>query len=195
MESGQGYVLITKWAALEATVRLASERRKELLTRLPADLIDRAAGYERYLSVQSEQDIADRLGARMTLLLSQGGVMKGLWDIAEICGSGIAADGRSIPIKQETVEICEFFDINPYKSVSGGSLLIVTDRPVEMQEALRAEGIHSALIGHLTEGKERIIHMDETDSVLVPRVRDEVSLTALVTRANMSKYVQERKLT
>ena len=33
---------------------------------------------------------------------------------------------KKIPIKQETVEICEVFGLNPYELISGGALLMVT---------------------------------------------------------------------
>ena len=39
--------------------------------------------------------------------ITEGGIFGALWEIGEASGTGITADLRKIPIKQETVEICE----------------------------------------------------------------------------------------
>ena len=35
---------------------------------------------------------------------------------------------EKIPVRQETIEICESFDLNPYKLLSGGSILVGTEK-------------------------------------------------------------------
>lgn len=61
--------------------------------------------------------------------LSQGGIFTALWEMAERAGVGLEVDLKRIPVKQETIELCEYFDINPYNLYSAGALLIGTDRP------------------------------------------------------------------
>ena len=86
--------------------------------------------------------------------------MAALWDIAEASGTGLKVDLRSIPVQQETIEICEIFDINPYRLISGGSLLIACDNGLDMVDALRAEGINAEIIGRLTDSNDKIIMND-----------------------------------
>ena len=50
-----------------------------------------------------------------------------LWEVAEGANVGLEADLKKIPIRQETVEICEVFHLNPYHIMSSGSVLAVTE--------------------------------------------------------------------
>jgi hydrogenase expression/formation protein HypE len=38
--------------------------------------------------------------------------------MAEASGVGLEIDLKKIPVRQETIEICEFFGINPYELIS-----------------------------------------------------------------------------
>ena len=64
---------------------------------------------------------------------------------------------KKIPLRQETVEVCELCNINPYELLSGGSLLMIADNGAGLVERLREEGIPAAIIGEVTEGNARII--------------------------------------
>lgn len=66
------------------------------------------------------------MGADALYVLGTGGVLAGLWKMAEAGETGIQADLRKIPVRQETIEICERFDLNPYRLFSEGALLIGT---------------------------------------------------------------------
>ena len=59
--------------------------------------------------------------------VTEGGIFGALWEIAEASGVGLEIDLKKIPLKQETVEICEFFGINPYELISSGSMLMATE--------------------------------------------------------------------
>ena len=65
--------------------------------------------------INNEAALAGKSDAIFMTSLSKGGIYKALWDIGEKCGTGLTVELKSIPIKQETVEICEVFDINPYE--------------------------------------------------------------------------------
>lgn len=59
--------------------------------------------------------------------VTEGGIFGALWEMAEASGVGLCVDLKKIPIRQETIEICEFFNLNPYQLISSGSMLIGTD--------------------------------------------------------------------
>ncbi len=155
-KAGQELVL-SKWIGLEGTAVLARTRRTELLARYPAYLVDTAAGFDEYLSVQKEAGIALKNGAAAMHDLSQGGVFGALWELAEGSGLGLKADLKKIPIRQETVEVCEVCGVNPYEMRSAGSLLMTAEDGESLAEALRQAGIPAAVIGKLTENRDRII--------------------------------------
>lgn len=159
---GQSLV-ITKWVALEGTAMIAAEKYKELTERYPAPFIDDAKCFKDYLYVGEEMEIALKAGVSACHDLSNGGVFAGLWEMASRAGCGMKIDLKSIPLRQETVEICEFFTINPYELLSGGALLMATDNPERLVADLEENGIPAAIIGELVKGNDKIIvNGDET---------------------------------
>ena len=44
--------------------------------------------------------------------------------MARGAGVGLEVDLKKIPIRQETVEICNYFGVNPYQIMSSGSMMI-----------------------------------------------------------------------
>lgn len=89
--------------------------------------------------------------------MGEGGILNALWYMNEELGSGMEIDLRKIPIRQETVEILELFNVNPYYAESEGAWLLVTQDPVSVTEICRKAGLPCALIGYLTSGPARII--------------------------------------
>ena len=53
--------------------------------------------------------------------VTEGGIYGALWELAEASGVGLEIDLKAIPIRQETVEVCEQFHLNPYQLISSGS--------------------------------------------------------------------------
>ena len=37
--------------------------------------------------------------------MGEGGFLSGLWKVAEVSGTGLVADFRKVPVRQETVEL------------------------------------------------------------------------------------------
>ena len=157
---------------------LAAEKYQELTGRYPAPFIDDAISLREALFVGKEMDIAVESGITAAHDLSNGGVFAGLWDMAARAGCGLKVDMRCNPLRQETVEICEFFGLNPYHLLSGGSLLLATDNGEKLVADLRENGILAVVIGELVEGNDKvIINSDETRFLESPQA-DEI-LTVL----------------
>ncbi len=112
-----------------------------------------------------EARIAARFDA-CVLGLAEGGILGALWKAAEQAGAGLEVDLRRIPIRQETVEICEYFDVNPYYLDSTGASLIGTDQAGALAAALIEGGIPAAVIGRVTAGRKRLIRNGENISYL-----------------------------
>ncbi|MDO4322778.1 MAG: AIR synthase-related protein [Lachnospiraceae bacterium] len=154
-------LVMTKWIALAGTAALAERYEEELGKRFPFPLIDRAKEYEGLMSVAREARAVTRFGVCAMHDLSQGGIFGALWEMAERAGAGLEVDLKKIPVKQETIEICEYFDINPYNLYSAGSLLVGTNQPEALIAELSGLGIFAAVIGRVTEGNDRIIRNGE----------------------------------
>ncbi len=97
--------------------------------------------------------------------VSDGGVFGAIWSLCDLMDCGCEIDIKSIPIKQVTVEVSEFFDINPYILRGDGAFLYVTDKT---QEEI-SDGV---VIGRLTKGSDRVVINGEIRTFLTPVKED-----------------------
>ena len=167
-------IVITKWIGLEGTAILAKEREERLLKRFPRHMIDEAKTYERMLSVIPEAATAMKSNVSAMHDITEGGVFGALWEMAESAGGGLTVDLKELPVKQATVEICNFFDINPYELMSSGSMLIVTDKGHDLVRELEKVHIHGAVVGKITDSNDRIVVNGEETRFLEPPKTDEL---------------------
>ena len=103
-------------------------------------------------------ETAKKAGATALYAMGEGGFLSALWKMAEASGVGLSADLRSVPIRQETIEICEILDVNPYKLLSGGSILMGIHGGDAFVQQLRREGIMAAVIGQTDSGNNRLLY-------------------------------------
>lgn len=167
-------VVMTKWIGLEGTVILAKEKEEELLARYPLTLIKTARSFEKQLLITPEAATALRSGVQTMHDVRNGGIFAALWEMSKRAGVGLSIDLKKIPVKQETIEICEFFQLNPYELLSGGSLLMIVKDGEDMVKKLEKEGIFSAIIGKTTGGNDKVIFNEEETRYLEPAKPDEI---------------------
>lgn len=150
-------IVLSKWIGLQGTALLARRCREKLLGRYPAWLVEEASGFGRYLSILPEAETALGFGVCAMHDASEGGILGGLWELAEGAGLGLEADLRRFPLRQETVEVCECCGVNPYELLCGGCLIMTAWDGQGLAAALEAAHIPAAVVGRLTEGKARIL--------------------------------------
>lgn len=167
-------VIITKWIGLEGTAILAKEREQSLLEKFPRHLIDEAKDYEKLMSVIPEAAIAMKSNVSAMHDITEGGVFGALWEMAESADVGLTVDLKKLPIKQTTVEICNYFDINPYELMSSGSMLMVADNGYDLVRELEREHIHGTVVGKITDSNDRIVINGEETRFLEPPKTDEL---------------------
>jgi len=167
-------VVITKWIGLEGTSLLAKQKYEELRQRYPACLIEEAKSFDRYLSIIPEAATAVKSGVCAMHDVSEGGILAALWELAERCGVGLTIDLKKIPIRQETVEVCEFCNVNPYELLGGGSLLITTEDGEALVQALNQEGISAVVVGKITDSNDRILYNEDEKRFLDKPGMDEI---------------------
>lgn len=167
-------IVMTKWAGLEGTSIIAESKAGILREKLPRGLIETAASFKEYLSIVPESRIAAKNGATAMHDVTEGGIFGALWEIGEASGTGIIADLHKIPIRQETIEVCEVFNINPYMLISSGSLLIGSPHGNQLAEELLGHGIPAAVIGRAASGNARIVVNGDETRYLGPAVSDEL---------------------
>jgi len=82
---------------------------------------------------------------------TEGGVLGGLLEVATASGTGIHVDRDRIPVRPEVRAVCDHVGIDPYTSISEGSLIatVVPGRADAFVEALGGAGIDAAIVGEL----------------------------------------------
>lgn len=151
-------IVVSKWIGLEGTVRLVKQHYERLRKRFPGRMLDEAAAFDRYLSVETETATAMKSGVCSMHGVSRGGIFAGLWEMAQEAGVGLEADLRKIPVRQETIEICEVFGENPYTLLSGGCLLMTARDGNALVAALERKEIPAVVIGRTTRGNDRVLY-------------------------------------
>ena len=151
-------VVISKWIGLEGTSLLARQYGELLSERLPVYFVEEAAGFDRLLSVVPEAATAVKSGVCAMHDVSEGGIFGALWELAEGAGVGLTIDLKKLPLRQETVEVCE-------------CLLMTCEDGSALVSALRAEGIAAVTVGKVTDSNDRIlVNEDEVRYLDRPKV-------------------------
>ena len=142
-------IVMTKWAGMEGSCILAQER-EDLQKVFPETLLHRTRSLGGLLSVKKEAVICAEEGAHYLTDLSEGGFYAALWRLSKKAQRGLRVDLKSVPVLQETIEIANYFDIDPYRMRSAGSLLAVTDDAERLTARLAESGIYAVRIGELS---------------------------------------------
>lgn len=100
--------------------------------------------------------------------VSGGGLYGGLWQLGVWMDKGFEIIHENVPIKQETIEISEFYNINPYMLDGTGGLLVISKNGEQILEYLDKEfnanyRLEAKVIGKVTEKKEKIIVVNNVD--------------------------------
>ena len=106
--------------------------------------------------------------------MDEGGFLRALWKMAEASQVGLEMDFSKVPIRQETIEICEIFDINPYKLNSEGAVLIGIPAGEALVQELRRMGMMAAVIGQTNAGNDRILYYNGNGRYLERPAKDEI---------------------
>ena len=167
-------VVVTKWIGLEGTGIIAKEKEEELTGRFSPAFVEIAKGFSELVSVVEDARIATSVGVSAMHDVTEGGIFGALWEVAAGSGCGLDIDLLDIPVRQETIEICEHYGINPYELISSGSMLITAPNGSDIVRQLKKAGINAAVIGKVTEGNDRIIRNGDEKRFLEPPKSDEL---------------------
>jgi hydrogenase expression/formation protein HypE len=163
-------VILTKGPAIETAGILAAIREKELLERYPSALVEKAKALCRQMTVVKDALLAMEAGGVSSMHdATEGGVLGGLFEIANASGVGMEIDESSFIYPKEVRMVCEAFGIDPAKAIAEGSLLITagSGHSAEILRMLKGEGIEASVIGIVTEDRHTRI-MRRLDGAVTP---------------------------
>lgn len=172
------HVLITKGAAIEAAGLFAVSFPQRIQQAYGPAFAQQAQEIFWQMSTVREALTAASVGVRdrgVTAMhdATECGVYGGLVELAQAAGIGMRIEVKNIPVKPEVAQICQLFEIDPYVSISEGTLLLtcVPQASQAILERIRAEGISADCIGICTEGSEVVLVENSEERLLHhPRV-------------------------
>lgn len=154
-------IVYAGWAGLEGMLRIIGEKEAELRERFTPAFIGQMKAYDSELCGLSKIAVADAMGVSVIRQVSRGGILASLWNLAKDTELGLNLDLKKIAVRQETIEVCEYFRLNPYQLASGGSFLMLAENGEALADALNQKGIQAAVIGQLTDSNDKVIHNGE----------------------------------
>lgn len=167
-------VVLTKWIGLEGMLRIVREKEEELAKRFVPAFLNQIKEQQVHLMAGKELAIAKDFGVSAMHQITEGGILAALWNLTEASGTGIEVDLKKIAIKQETIEVCEYFHLNPYQMTSTGSVLLAADDGEGLTALLEREGIKASVIGKLTGGNDKVILNDSEKRFIDRPAQDEL---------------------
>jgi hydrogenase maturation factor len=161
-------VVVTKGAAIEATALFAATFPDRLRAGVGDEVVTAADALFEQMTVVPEAVIARGFGLREGGVTSmhdatEGGVLGGLLEVAVASGNGMRIDRVAIPVPPEVRAVCGHVGIDPYVSISEGTLIatVVPERADAYVAVLADAGIAAAVVGEVTEpGDGRVLLVD-----------------------------------
>lgn len=143
------FIMITKAVGLEGTGIIACDYAEQLKEVMSEDEIAEATSFLDLVSVVPEGVAAGKVGTHGMHDITEGGVLGAAWEMCQIAGKGAEIWYDQIPVKPETLKVCEHFDINPLRLISSGSMVIIVpaDKKDAMKKAMETAGVESSIIG------------------------------------------------
>lgn len=154
-------ILLAGWIGLEGMLRIVGEREAQLRERFTPAFIRQIKSYGNEICGLDKIKAVRGEGIVIMRQISEGGIFAALWELAVETELGLKLDLKKFAIRQETIEICEFYRLNPYQLTSNGSFLMLAEHGEAAAGALRQKGIQAAVIGQLTDNNDKVIYNGE----------------------------------
>lgn len=157
-------LIMTKSAALEGTAILAWEKEDFLKRKIGKIAINNAKTFLNSLSILQEAQLALKVGGISAMHdPTEGGILNGLFELCDAARIGANFYEDRIPIADETLKICNIFNLDPLRLIASGSLLMSIKPQFEEQilSTLTSNNIKATSIGEIT--KERVITFYKSD--------------------------------
>jgi hydrogenase maturation factor len=157
-------IIVTKGPAIEATGIFAAMLPGVITEKYGVELNHKAQQVFSKMTVVEDAMTAVSVGVRdkgVTAMhdATECGVWGGLFEVAQASGLGVRVEKEKIVIEESVEEICRLFGIDPYASISEGTLIIACkeNKAPAVVEALAQKGIKSSIIGELTKPEKGMV--------------------------------------
>jgi hydrogenase maturation factor len=161
-------IIITKGPAIEACGIFATMFPKFITKKFGEKFAKKAQELFYKMSVVNDALIAVKVGVRDDGVSSmhdatECGIWGGLYEIAKASGVGVRIEKEKIVVEECVNEVCELFKIDPYKSISEGTLIITCreKKAEKVVENLIKNNIKASIVGELINPKYGMILIEK----------------------------------
>ena len=171
-------IIMTKTVGIEGTAVLAADFAPRL-RKIGVRTLRRAKALRGRISVVEDAMIAmDAGGVGAMHDPTEGGVLQGVWELAEASKVGFMIYESRIAIEPETEQVCSALQVDPLRLMSSGCLLIAADKRKSngILRNLRKRGIPANVIGTVTRRSKgrKLVKVDGAVKEIRPSERDEL---------------------
>jgi len=161
-------IIITKGPAIEATGIFAAMFPKVIEKEYGAELSRKAEQVFYKMSVVEDALTAVGIGVRengVTAMhdATECGVWGGLYEVAQAAGLGARVEKEKIVVEEGVNEVCRLFGIDPYASISEGTLIIACkeNKANDIVKALARKNIKSSVVGELLKPEKGMVLVEK----------------------------------
>lgn len=143
-------IVITKTLGIEGTFILYNENKEQLKAILTPEEVLEIENYIDKLSVVEEGLIARKYASSMHDI-TEGGLFGAVYEVCRASGKGARIYEEKIVLSSSVKKVSAFYNLNPYKLISSGSMLITTNKEEKLICELNEKGIECYVIGEIIE--------------------------------------------
>jgi len=162
-------IILTKGIFIEGTSIIAREKENILKDKgYSVEFIEKCKDYlyNPGISVFKEALLAnDNFKINSMHDPTEGGLFCGIAEMAIASNLGVLIEKTKINVLPEPIELSKVFSLNPYNTISSGSLLISIEEEftADLINILTENGINSELIGNITSKKDNYLVIDDNN--------------------------------
>ncbi len=148
-------LILTKGAAIEASGLLSYFFRDVVVERFGEEFAKKANAIAREMSVVEDALTAFDVGGVHAMHdATECGIYGALYEMSEVSKVGMKVRKKDILVKPEVEKMCWLFQIDPYVSISEGTLLISCEKEKaeEIIGALAKKKISASVVGEVVKG-------------------------------------------
>jgi hydrogenase expression/formation protein HypE len=161
-------IILTKGAAIEASGIFAVAFKEKIKQEFGEEFSQKAEKIFWQMSVVEDALVAASVGTRERGVTSmhdatECGVWGGLYEVAKASNVGMRIEKDKIMVSDEVDKICAKFGMDPYSSISEGTLIITCkeQKTQSVIERLNQKKITCSIIGEITEEKRGMIVVEK----------------------------------
>lgn len=148
-------IAISKYVGIEGT-SIISQEKDDISEVLNDEELEFSKSLSENISVLKESKLASKYGVKYMHDITEGGLYGALWETGVAVGHGLRVYYENIPLLDVTNKISKFYEIDPMKLISSGSMLMIFDKDKfkDFKEETEKFGIKVTDIGEVIEGKD-----------------------------------------